>query len=444
MHLEQDTGELDRTKIGRFVRDNWLLAVAIHPLLRVLILAEPPAESNAVQLAERFQWLSCWVLELAIVVVAIRDGFRVVPFIRNFHPKTKWLVAIWLAVLAIATFRAEYVELSIRSAFEWLMHGIFFLALWHLAARDHARFMHLFDRFARLLPWMTALAGLVVMGLVYSIGLSSDYPFGTDIPGFSHIRHSGYIFAPAMALCLCRLATAPAASRVPMVLLALNVALCLWFGSRGPFVGLIAGLATACVLFPEFRRPVFWLRSLVAGVAGAILSVVIPSPEYQAFNAIRRFLDGSVDPSEFSSGRTELWKDAARLILDRPLLGYGGGQFQFASRAARNMYRHPHDFILQVTFDWGVLGGGAFLCMLVLAWLIILKVRKGGNFVSKAGCVGTASMLGFALLDGILFYPYPIAITLVFLVAALSPTMEPYSRLASVMRASELRLRTSG
>src|SRR5690606_3445946 len=139
---------------------------------------------------------------------------------------------------------------------------------------------------------------------ICAIGLSSDYPFASDTPGFSHIRHSGYIFAPAMVLCLGRLATAPHAPRTAMLLLAVNVGLCLWFGSRGPFFGLIAGLVVACALFPDFRSRAFWFRSALATLAGAVLSVVVPSPASPGFNALRRFLGGWTDPDAFTSGRT--------------------------------------------------------------------------------------------------------------------------------------------
>jgi O-antigen ligase len=421
MNIRQDIDEPGFAKAGRLIRENWLLLFAMHPLLRTLLLAEPPTETTQFQLVERFQWLSCWILEAAIIVMAMRSGFRVKLFLGELSPGPKLLLAIWFAAMAITTARAEYFELAIRGMAEWVMHGLFAMAVWHLVVRDSPRFSTMFDRFAELTPWATSLAGLIAMWLVFSIGLSSDYPFGTDIPGFSHIRHSGYIFAPAMMLCLCRLAASPDAPRIPMFLLGLNVALCLWFGSRGPFLGVICGMATAMVLYSSFRSPTFLIRGAFAGLAGAIASVFVPSPDNQGFNAIRRFLDGSADPSAFSSGRTEFWKDAAGLILDRPFFGYGGGHFQFVSDAAKNTYRHPHDFILQVMFDWGVVGGGAFLGLLALAWVIISGVRKDGDRVTNTGLIGAVCMLSFALIDGILFYPYTIEITIVFLIASLLP-----------------------
>lgn len=416
MQFEQDTGRLAHT--SRFVRDNWLLVIAIHPLLRVLILAEPSAEMTEIQVAERFLWFSFWVVEAIVIIVAARSDFRVVPCFRALPPAVRVLVAIWLAVMSLATLNAAFSPPAFRSAATWLLHGLFALAFWHLAKRDR-NFEYTFDRFARIFPGITVLAGLVSMGAIYSIGLSSTYPFGTDIPGFSNIRHSGYIFAPAIALCLGRLATSPHQWRTT-VLLALNVALCLWFGSRGPFLGLIVGLVVAWILFSNFRRRTFWIHSLLSTATGAILSVIVPSPDDPAFNALRRFFGGGTDLEGFTSGRTEVWKDAIRLIADRPLFGYGGEQFQYVSPVAANVSRHPHNFALQAIFDWGVIGGGAFLILLAFGVGSALKLHQDLTPAGRVALFGAACMLGYALVDGILFYSFTIAVTSIFLLTALA------------------------
>ncbi len=275
-------------KASKFVRDYWPLALALHPLLRFLILAGSPWEMNGVQLAERFLWFSGWLVEIAIVLAAMGDGFRVMPYLRRMPPLARVLAAIWAAGVVVATAEASYLNDAVRSAFEWLLHGVFAMAVWHLIARDPARFAVAFDRFARIAPAITATVGLLVVVSVYRIGVSSDYPFITGLPGFAHIRHTGYIFAPAIALCLGRIATSARANWSAIALLSVNVALCLWLGSRGPFFGVLCGLGVVFILFAEFRRPAFVVRSGAATLIGAALSVIVPSPDSPAFNAIRR------------------------------------------------------------------------------------------------------------------------------------------------------------
>jgi O-antigen ligase len=257
------------------------------------------------------------------------------------------------------------------------------------------------------------------MMAIYSIGISGDYKFEPDVPGFSNLRHSGYFFAPAMMLCAARLATAPDVPRISMLLLALNTALSLWFGSRGPFVGLIGGLAVAAFLFPEFRRLAFSVRCGAATLAGTALSVVTPSPKEGVFNALRRFIFGWRDTAEFSSGRTELWQDAVRMIGERPVFGHGGEQFQYVSPRAGNFLRHPHDFVLQVIFDWGLIGGAAFLVLLALWLIAVLKTRRQATVAGRTALFGAICMFCYATIDGIMFYPFTIGITLVLMIVAL-------------------------
>lgn len=422
------------------MRENWLSALAICPLIRVVVLAEPLSEMSRIQAAERYLWLSSLSVEAIVIIIAIRDGFRTTTFVQTLAAGTRLLIGAWLVALGIATLRAPYFGYAVRSALEWLLHGMFAISVWYLAHRNRAAFAAQFHRFSRILPAVTAIAGLIVVTLVYSIGLSSDYPFGTELPGFAHIRHTGYFFAPAMALCLGGLAMAPLAPRNLMLLLTLNIALCLWFGSRGPFFALFVGLVAGALLFHEFRRWRFWAFAVGALCAGTLLSVIVPSPKSPAFNAVRRLLSGSADPSEFSSGRTDFWIDTAKLIVERPLFGYGGGQFQSVSSLAAHTYRHPHNFIPQVLFDWGLVGGGAFLGLLLLTAAIAMKARHEGNSASKIGLFGAACMIAFAGLDGILFYPFTIAIT-ALLIAVATLAQAPADQASTPLGRYQLRAR---
>src|SRR5690606_13612787 len=126
----------------------------------------------------------------------------------------------------------------------------------------------------------------------------------------------------------------------------------------------------------------------------------------------------------------KFWEEAATLILDRPLFGYGGGQFQHIAPIARDMYRHPHDFILQVIFDWGFLGGGAFLILVCFVLVAALRPQRCRSAHGRVAVFGAISMLSFALLDGILFYSYTTVVTLLFLVTALPSSGTRINRVA--------------
>lgn len=408
-----------KSKMLPALRANWMVALAFYPLVRFMLLAEPPSEMSPLQVAERFLWIAFWPIEIAIIVAANASGFSIGAVLNRLRPKAKALVVVWLAALVWSSLSAPYPSIAFRSAVEWMIHGYAAVAAWHLMYGDSVAWEEQFGRLTRIAPWVTVVVGLLGLALVYRIGLESDYAFITDIPGFAHIRHTGYIFAPAMILCIGCIAAEKRPSWTAVIALTLNIALCLWFGSRGPFFGLMCGLAAAFLLFADFRR--LTLIALVGGATatGAALSVLVPSPENAGFNAVKRLFESSPDPTAFSSGRLKFWEEAATLILDRPLFGYGGGQFQHIAPIAQNMYRHPHDFVLQVIFDWGFLGGGAFLALIGLSLAAALRSRRNPSAHGQLAVFGAISMLSFALLDGILFYSYTTVVTLLFVVAAL-------------------------
>ena len=401
------------------VRNNWMIALAAYPMVRFLLLAEAPGEMSGFQLAERFMWLSIWPIELAIILTANSGSFSLGAALKSFGLRSRALLVVWIGALGLSSHLAPDPAAALPRIIEWLMHAYAAISAWHLLSGSDASTVRQFDRFVRLTPWVTAAVGGLGLMLVYRIGLDSGYPFTTELPGFAHIRHTGYFFAPAMVLAMAQVAASQRTSWQAMAALMLNTAFCLWFGSRGPVFGLACGLIVAFALFADFRKPATIARIGGATVAGAVASVVVPSPEGAGFNAVMRLFNSSADPTAFSSGRLKFWEEALAFIADRPVVGYGSGQFQHVVPVADNMFRHPHNFVLQVLFDWGLVGGGAFLALLALAFAAALRGGRRGTARGQLGIFGAASMIGFALLDGIFFYPYTIFVTAVVLILAL-------------------------
>lgn len=410
---------ITRTGAAAWVSVYWLPALGVYSLLRFLLLALPVDGSAQWQQAERFLWLSFWPLELAVILAALWKGSEISVFVRRLAPGARILLAFWAAALVFSAVFSPDPFAALRSTLEWVVHGYFAAAVYFLISRDPDNAHHGFRLFGMIVPVVSAVVGLSGLMLVYFIGLDSGFPFATDMPGFAHLRHTGYIMVPALILGAGMIAFEPGRPYA-IALFALNAGLCLWFGSRGPFMGLGAGLLVAALLFEEFRRLTFLLRVGAGILAASAFCIAIPSPP-DGFNALERAASNySKGVEQFSSGRTELWKDSITLVMDRPLVGYGGQQFQAVSSAAENTFRHPHNFVLQVFFDWGLLGGAAFLGMLTLALGKIWRNRSQQGGVFRIAVLGTVTMFFFALIDGILFYPYTIAITVVFVVYAMS------------------------
>lgn len=153
--------------------------------------------------------------------------------------------------------------------------------------------------------------------------------------------------------------------------------------SRGPWLGLLAGLVAAMIMnFTEFNK--VWPKLAMAVIAVVLITVLIfvistgGKPTTKINELTSRFSDVlSYEGSVVT--RVEIWKSAVKMIAANPLLGYGLDQTQFymlkyrtLTQAVNERFSIPdraHNEYLQVLVDSGVLGGLAF------AWILIAAYR---------------------------------------------------------------------
>ena len=132
-------------------------------------------------------------------------------------------------------------------------------------------------------------------------------------------------------------------------------------GSRG---GLVAVAAIFLAVLWRTRR---WVQFAGVVILGAVLSVAVNSSIWSRFAA---------DTS--GSGRTSIWLIGAHAFAQRPLFGWGVGNFADAyDRWVLRLYspmhmkwdRAPHDFVLMVGVELGIVG------LALLVWLIVEQAR---------------------------------------------------------------------
>jgi len=180
----KDTAPYARlTVASAFIRGNWLLFIALYLVLRVLLLVPPSHVLPQFQVAEGFLWLSCWVVEAAIIMVASRSGFSLVPSVRALPRTAQALAVVWVVAVLISTLGAAFPATAIRSATLWSLHGIFALAVWHLANQDRPQLARTFDRLVLALGWASVAAGLISMMAIYSIGIWATTSSSRTCPG---------------------------------------------------------------------------------------------------------------------------------------------------------------------------------------------------------------------------------------------------------------------
>ncbi len=360
-------------------------------------------------------WLPTFFLEIFVFFVAVLNGLKLGQAIGRLPNLLKIILGLWLLTLTIATVQAgTFTDHAIRGAIFWIVHLLFFASVAHLFTKAGPMTYNT-DLFLVLIPLAAAVSGLSIGVFVYFIGLDSEFNWVEHLPGFAHIRHTGYIFAPAIAISIAQLAVKSGKmNRLHYTLLAVNTALVLWLGSRGPVFGLLAGFAICTLVFPEFRIWKFIKTVITATGVGAILSIVVPAPKTGAFGALQRFWNGQVDPTAFSSGRTDFWLESITLIGERPLFGYGSHTYQLISNTANGFSKHPHQSLLQFVFDWGLIGGGLFLGLLGIMIFKAYFNNSSPIHIKITSAMVVSTLICFSLIDGIYFYAYTIALSILF------------------------------
>jgi O-antigen ligase len=169
--------------------------------------------------------------------------------------------------------------------------------------------------------------------------------------------------------------------------------------ATGSRMGVIAGgagmLVAIALLLPKAGKPRLWLgfgliAVAIAGLAGLVLAF--------GTDTIERFIFVSDE-----TGRSELYRQVWAAILQRPLLGYGGGSFaavfpvfQHAPLINDTIWDKAHSTYLALWFELGLVGGT--IPMLIVAMLLYRAVRGLWDSSSRSLCVAAiAVVVVFAL-----------------------------------------------
>jgi len=196
----------------------------------------------------------------------------------------------------------------------------------------------------------------------------------------------------------------------------LEFVLCVLNNHRGQIVALIISVTVLTLVAKRFRT--FVIALVLCLVTGLVLFQAKPdiydryktllSPSTYYTNAYRGW-----------NGRFAIWSGVTDMITERPLTGYGYGWKKIATVARdggflkkwgqesgsykyfKGMpYGHanPHNLVLQILFEMGILGLGAFL----LFWFtIIIKAISGAG---KSGA--TANFLKFSAISVLISYAF--------------------------------------
>lgn len=261
----------------------------------------------------------------------------------------------------------------------------------------------------RLTLWIVAATGSLVAAyaVAQSYGVEpfvrrSLYTFPTAEGGSilrvnSSLGHADYL---GNFLCYTTLLTgglALASGRwlrvVAVVAIGLSIIAIVFSGTRGAWVGMIAGITTFAFFgLRDGAARQFLKRSPRAVIAAAIASAVLLLGIFVISPASRsvthRFRE-MMSEGASGSGRDLLWRDSLKMVPSFALVGTGPEGFRkallgFKSEELAKLNplannESSHNSYLDALISHGVVGGALYITMIVLALMLLIRARRQAN-----------------------------------------------------------------
>jgi exopolysaccharide production protein ExoQ len=325
------------------------------------------------------------------------DGGIALLLIRHAHRVFRWLGAMqWaglLALLAVAsTLWSQFPLLTVRRSLPFTLAGLFGL---YLAIRFPVR-----RQLSILRISMIALAlGTVILALCFpKLGLDASAGHHLDWQGvFTQKNACGRVMVLATVVVLVDWRFS--FSRLASLLLFLF--LIFMSGSRGAWAIEVVVLALYAWLKVANRAE---SRSRIVFAAGtacvaATLSIV-------AWYHLTSLLLLAGRDATFS-GRTEIWKQVWRFIMERPILGWGyaafwrgieGKSFEVVA-AMRFIVFHAHNGFLEIWLELGIVGLALFALSYLRAWRKLWPVLRSGDVNRAAWMIFVLVLIALYDLD---------------------------------------------
>jgi hypothetical protein len=323
-------------------------------------------ERAEMHLDRRYHWLSAGLL-MALFVFS----WKSVGMTRFNGLDTPLFLALslfclWrLATVPVAIGRPQLTAYLLWAG--WVVFSDFFSTQFAVAfARDsHWLLLPLFvvlcvgllRDFSSLIPLLrlTAAASVIAIALHLLVAAPGVSNWIWE-PVFGHVRH----LSLAVGLLVIWLYDDQHLGKVARIVVSVArftglVILC-WAGGRGVLLALAAGILVHIILLANTRKRVivYALEGLLAaGVSELISTGHSPMGLLNSFS--RSVTAESVDG--LSSTRLTLWSNTVQRLGDGMALWFGwGGNGFIRMGLAKGFIFHPHNVILQLLTDWGVIG----------------------------------------------------------------------------------------
>lgn len=309
-----------------------------------------------------------WLVVLVCAAVVVASPVRPVA---SRKPTFLLLIAM-LAIGVLSSLRAGEPPVAWAGLFAEI--GLFVL-VWRIAIFQSD------ERNQAITLWQwAAVVGALVYTVRFSGAVAAAIPrghldAGTAFLGFLNVRHFAQLTPLLLPVILaCALQHKHNFRRYGLALFA---GLCWWLliwlnGNSGAFYAIWIGLGVA--LLVSGWRAARSLVVLTVGLCGVAFALIWCADHFTP-------LLSSVQASAVDtglSGRGLIWKGAVDLIVQHPWLGWGAGQYP----TLWHTVGHPHNALLELGVDHGLLAVGL---MLALLWRLISPWRLAGVIRLQSG-----------------------------------------------------------
>ena len=213
--------------------------------------------------------------------------------------------------------------------------------------------------------------------------------------------------------------------RTTLIVIALVALLeCVATGSRGPLVALAVTLAAGLVLRLVSGRAIAPSDLVVAGATIAAGVILVVALSYLPGISLARLLATDVagdagDPSSSIGTRVMLFQLAVQMFSASPIVGVGTGGFEAytATRAGLAALPAPHNDLLQIAAEFGLVGAVVFVTLCGLA--LFRRIASGRSWIVMR--LMFVFMLTSAMFSGDIYGDRLLWVLLVLLICSPAP-----------------------
>ena len=411
---------LGRIEIGALNRSGMLPRASLLSLAFVLVALAPaifafaswntglPDGVSEPEAFSRRLSFPVLLIEMIVLLAAMARGFEPIRAMAGL-PRSGRAALLGLLLIGFGTalFAAPQPGWALIRTSITLLHALFALAAAWLVSRDRAML--------RRWLWPAIAAGAVAYGLIahlFAMLIADPARFDWMIFGLgvTHLRQIGFyaVVGTSAALGLAAVRGGRGAFLLWAAVAALLFSLSFWSGTRSSIIACWGAALVGALIVPRLRTMRAFGALGLSTAAGALVSLVnVPASPYFG---LARNLGVSVEtPDELASGRITIWTGTLRAIFARPLFGYGEGQFRFVVPEGLGFFNHPHNSLLQIALQWGLVGLALSLVLFIAFARRVFEARHRDVENAPALLVAT-SLLIYSLCEGTLYHPYPIMI----------------------------------